>query len=81
MRIRLLLVATYRDLAGTGEVEMDLPAGATAADAVRRLRQSGNGASHLPERPVLAVNQNYASLETALSDGDEIALLPPVAGG
>lgn len=81
MRVRLLLFATYRDLAGTGEVEFDLPAGATAADAVDRLRSSGNGASRLPARPVLAVNQNYAAPDTVLEEGDEVALLPPVAGG
>lgn len=81
MRVRVLLFATYRDLAGTGEVEIELPHGATAADAVAHLRNSGNAASRLPVRPVLAVNQDYASLETELADGDEIALLPPVAGG
>lgn len=81
MRVRLLLFASYRDLAGTGEVDLDLPAGATAADAVALLRRSGNGASRLPARPVLAVNQDYASADTVLAEGDEVALLPPVAGG
>ena len=80
MRIRTLLFATYRDLAGTDELEVELPDGATAADLVERLR-SRKGLDGLPREPALAVNQVYASAGTSLSDGDEVALLPPVAGG
>jgi molybdopterin synthase catalytic subunit len=80
MHVRVLFFALYRDLAGTGEMELELPAGATAATAVERLRAHADLA-RLPERPVVAVNQAYAELEVALSDGDELALLPPVAGG
>ncbi len=58
LRIRLLFFAVYRDLAGTSELQLELPA-----------------------EPVVAVNREYASLATALRDGDELALLPPVAGG
>ena len=81
MRIRTLFFATYRDLAGTGELDLELPAGATAADLVDRLRTRDHPLSALPAEPALAVNQEYAPLSTALADGDEVALLPPVAGG
>jgi molybdopterin converting factor subunit 1 len=80
MRIRTLLFAVYRDMAGTDEMEMELPAGATAADLVLRLRAEP-GLHRLPAEPALAVNQEYAPLSTPLTDGDEVALLPPVAGG
>jgi len=80
MRIRTLFFATYRDLAGSGELELELPGGSTAADLVRVLR-ARDGLSRLPADPVLAVNQEYAPLGTTLADGDEVALLPPVAGG
>jgi molybdopterin converting factor subunit 1 len=80
MRIRTLLFAVYRDMAGTDEIEMVLPAGATAAELVRRLRTEA-GLQRLPAEPALAVNQEYAPLSTQLADGDEVALLPPVAGG
>lgn len=80
MRIRTLLFATYRDLAGTDSLELELPAGSTAADLVARLR-SRQGLEVIPAEPALAVNQIYAPLSTGLSDGDEVALLPPVAGG
>ena len=80
MRIRTLLFATYRDLAGTESLELELPTGATAADVVARLR-TREGLAVIPAEPALAVNQVYSPLSTALSDGDEVALLPPVAGG
>ena len=80
MRVRILLFAQYRDDVGASELLFDLPAGATASDAVAQLR-AHRGAALIPERPVVAVNMNYASLHDVLSDGDELALLPPVAGG
>lgn len=80
MRIRALFFATYRELAGVEALEIDLPPGATAADLVARLRQR-DGLAALPSEPALAVNEAHAPLTTGLSDGDEVALLPPVAGG
>ena len=80
MRVRTLFFALYRDLAGTDELELELPAGATAADLVTRLR-TRPGLDRLPAEPALAVNREYAAARTPLSDGDEVALLPPVAGG
>ncbi len=81
LRIHLLFFAVYRDLAGTSELERELPAGATAGLAVERLRALGGGLARLPAAPVVAVTREYAPLATPLSDGDELALLPPVAGG
>lgn len=80
MRIQTLLFATYRDLAGTESLELELPSGSTAGDLVARLRER-RGLEGLPTEPALAVNQVYAPLSTSLADGDEVALLPPVAGG
>lgn len=81
MRIHFLLFALYRELAGTEELVLELPAGASARDAVARLRSHSAALARLPERPVVAVNREYAPLDTLLSDEDELALLPPVAGG
>jgi molybdopterin synthase catalytic subunit len=80
MRIRTLLFATYRDLAGMDTLELDLPDGSTAGDLIARLR-TRPGLDRIPASPALAVNQVYAPLSTGLADGDEVALLPPVAGG
>jgi sulfur-carrier protein len=81
MRINLLLFALYRDLTGVGELTVDVSDGASAGAALRELRLRDQRFGVLPERPVVAVNREYADLDAVLSDGDELALLPPVAGG
>ena len=81
MRVRFLLFALYRDFAGSDEIELQLPDGVTAETAVSSLRALGGGLAQLPARPVVAINRTYAALSDILSDNDELALLPPVAGG
>jgi molybdopterin converting factor subunit 1 len=81
VRIRLLFFAFYRDLAGAAELSYELPHGSTGASLVMLLRARGDGLARLPARPVIAVNQEYTALDCELQDGDEVALLPPVAGG
>ncbi|HEU4648493.1 MAG TPA: MoaD/ThiS family protein [Gemmatimonadales bacterium] len=81
MRIRLLFFALYRDLAGLPEMELETRSGATAATVVAELRHAGGGLARLPAAPAVAVNREYAPLSTVLRDGDELAFLPPVAGG
>ena len=80
MRVRVLFFAQYRDWAGTDVLELVVPAGATARDLVSQIRADSR-LSRIPAEPALALNQTYASLNSALQDGDEVALLPPVAGG
>ena len=81
MQVRLLLFAQYRDAAGAAELKLDVPAGARAVDAIDLLRSLGSGFARIPARPAVAVNLEYSSLDHILQDGDELALLPPVAGG
>ncbi|HUF50314.1 MAG TPA: MoaD/ThiS family protein [Longimicrobiales bacterium] len=81
MRIRLLLFALYRDLTGVDELVVDVAEGADAASALAALRARDARFAPLPERPVIAVNREYTLLDTILHEGDELALLPPVAGG
>jgi molybdopterin converting factor small subunit len=78
--IQTLLFARYAELAGTDRVTLELPCGARAGDVVRRLREAEFGAS-LPESVLLAVNGRQATSERPLHDGDELAILPPLAGG
>jgi molybdopterin converting factor subunit 1 len=81
MRIHLLLFALYRDVTGVHELTIDVADGSSAAAALADLRRTDSRFAPLPERPVVAVNREYARLDVQLQDGDELALLPPVAGG
>jgi MoaE-MoaD fusion protein len=81
MHVNLLLFALYRDLTGVSELAVEVADGATAAGALAEVRARDERFHALPERPVIAVNREYAQLDVQLSEGDELALLPPVAGG
>jgi MoaE-MoaD fusion protein len=81
MQVNLVLFALYRDLTGVHELSVDVADGSSAGDVVARLRSSDARFAGLPARPVMAINREYALPEEPLRDGDELALLPPVAGG
>ena len=81
LRVRVLLFASYADFAGGGDLELTATAPATVADVVRLVRETVPGGDRMPPRPLVARNQVHAALEDPVGDGDEIAILPPMAGG
>jgi MoaE-MoaD fusion protein len=82
MRIRVLLFATLRQRAGADSLELDLPDDATAADALAALGQRDGLAEVIGRLPLrVAINREYVPDSTALSAGDELAVIPPVSGG
>ena len=80
MNVTVLLFASYADALGAAEIELALPPGSTVHDAVRRVGALP-GAERVPPRPLVAVNERYAPLDRELAPGDQVALIPPVAGG
>ena len=81
LTIHCRLLARYEEVVGQGEVTLELPRPSTVLDAVRFLRARVPNGSLLPERPLVAVNLEHALPSATLNDGDEMALLPPIAGG
>lgn len=80
MTVRVLLFASYADAVGSNEVALDLVDGAVAGDVIERIRQLA-GSHVLPPSPMLAVNASFARAGQRLNHGDEVAIIPPVAGG
>ncbi|HEY9517061.1 MAG TPA: MoaD/ThiS family protein [Gemmatimonadaceae bacterium] len=80
MVINTLLFASYADALGRESVPITLPAGATVADALAHLRALPGG-DRLPPAPLVAINLEYSHTDATLSAGDELAVIPPVAGG
>jgi molybdopterin synthase catalytic subunit len=82
MRVSVRLFAILRERAGADELEIDLPEGATVAQAMDALREQPGLDEPLERiRVAMAVNREYADPETKLAPGDELALVPPVSGG
>jgi MoaE-MoaD fusion protein len=81
VRIKVLMFAILRDLAGEGQTTLELEEGATVRDALARLGEKYPRVAPALGRVAVAVNQAYAKGEAVLSEGDELALIPPVSGG
>jgi molybdopterin converting factor subunit 1 len=80
MTVRVLLFASYADAVGQSELTLELADGAVVGDVVERVREMAGGRA-LPPSPLLALNAAYASSSTVVQRGDEVAIIPPVAGG
>jgi molybdopterin converting factor subunit 1 len=81
IRVRIRLFAMQRELAGTRELELDLPRGATVEDAWHALVQRVPALRPGRASVRFAHNGGYAPADTPLADGDEVAMIPPVSGG
>src|SRR2546426_3168067 len=80
MNVRVVLFAKPRERVGQPNIELALPAGATAADAWSQLSTKYD-LGPLPRSFRCAVNSEYAGWDDPLKDGDELAVIPPVSGG
>jgi len=82
LRVIVKLFAFLREACGRDELVLDLPDGATAADLLERLsRLEALRDLISPDRVRVAINRRYASLDSRIREGDEVAVLPPVSGG
>ena len=80
MTVTALLFASYAEALGSDRVELTLAGSSTVRDVVERLRAMPGGSS-LPAAPLVAVNLTYAGADQRVESGDEVAIIPPVAGG
>jgi molybdopterin synthase catalytic subunit len=76
VKVTVKLFAGLRERAGFGARELELPDGARLADVWKALDLGAQ-----PRGLLYALNKGYADRSTELSDGDEVALIPPVSGG
>ncbi len=78
--VTVQLFASYADLFGASTVELPLTPSTTVKDLLHSLR-SLPGATSLPSAPRVAVNRSFATSDQVIAPSDEVALIPPVAGG
>ena len=80
MSVTVLLFASYADALGASSVTVEVPRDANVADVLAQLR-TRPGADRLPPALLVAVNERYATPASPVRSGDEVAVIPPVAGG
>jgi molybdopterin synthase catalytic subunit len=79
IQVRILCFGVLRDWLGAGAATVELPEGATVGELLARLSQ---GRPAFPMRGIaVSVNAEFAAQAQALTEGDEVGLLPPVSGG
>lgn len=79
--IHVRFFARYAELIGQEQADLVVPLPATVGDVVRRVRDTLPGGRGIPDRPLAALNLTHVKLDAPVQDGDEVALLPPLAGG
>jgi molybdopterin converting factor subunit 1 len=80
MLITVRFFASYADSLGLARTQLALDSGSRVSDVLASVARLP-GAAALPKNPRVAVNQIIADADTLLKTGDEVALIPPVAGG
>jgi MoaE-MoaD fusion protein len=81
MQVKCLFFATLKDIVGSRQLSLDLPAGATVAELLSQLEASYPRIKDYRSVVLTAINEEYVDLRAAIADGDEVALFPPVSGG
>lgn len=79
--IRCRFFGRYAETLGVERIDLELARHASTQDAVAALRSRLENPDLLPEHPLVAINQQHALPDAQLEDGDELAFLPPLAGG
>lgn len=73
--------ASYREAVGKEEIEVDIKENSNISGLLEILKKTLPGLGNLSETLIVSVNKEYASFDSILNEGDEVALLPPVSGG
>jgi molybdopterin converting factor subunit 1 len=81
MRIQVKLFATLRQLAGWSQKTIELTEGSTLNKLLIQLTEQYPALNLTGRTLYAAVNLEFAKPEQVLTDGDEVALMPPVSGG
>ncbi len=81
MRCEVLLFAQHAEAIGSDRLTIELPEGATVAEALALLSKDHETIARTGSTIAVAVNEQYSATTAVLNDGDTIALIPPVSGG
>src|SRR5664279_3166803 len=81
MRVRVLFFGMLRELVGRPSEEVDFPPGADLRAVFESYAVRHPRLRELAPSIVVARNQEFAQLSTTITEGDEVAFLPPVSGG
>ena len=81
MKLRVLFFSVLRDITGTDEITLEVPAGATMGDLLTQIESRWPKLREWQNSLLLALDQTYVKRDEPLHEGAEVAIMPPVQGG
>ncbi len=81
MQVTIRLFARLRDIAGAAELQREVNDGATLRALWQTLVAEFKEFDRYTGSISGAINEEYARMDARITDGDEVAFLPPVSGG
>ncbi|HRH94852.1 MAG TPA: MoaD/ThiS family protein [Prosthecobacter sp.] len=81
MKLRVLFFSVLRDITGSDEVALELPADSTMGDLMLQIEARWPKLRDWQDSLLLALDQTYVKRDALLHDGGEVAIMPPVQGG
>ena len=81
MRVRVLFFGQLKEITGLSEEEAELSEGARVEDLFERYGRRFPKLAVFRTSVAASINQEYAAWRSQVSEGDEVAFLPPVSGG
>ena len=81
MKVRVEFYSQLRDLAGTAELNVDLPAEATVADLLEKIYKKAPDLRSRDKSILVGAGVEFVDRNYKLKAGDEISIMPPVQGG
>ena len=81
VRIRVLFFGVLKDIVGQREESIEIPEGGLVGSVFEHYAARFPRLREVSSSIVLALNQQFSPLSARLSEGDEVAFLPPVSGG
>jgi MoaD family protein len=81
MKVRVEFYSQLRDLAGTAELNVDLPAEATVADLLKKVYEKAPTLRSRDKSILVGAGVEFVDRNYKLKAGDEISIMPPVQGG
>ncbi|HQV22685.1 MAG: molybdopterin converting factor subunit 1 [Moraxellaceae bacterium] len=84
MNITICYFARFREKLGVQQENYTLPKNSTCKEIKSMLSNRGGSWQEVfscTQGVLVAVNQEMATLDSVVTDGDEVAFFPPVTGG
>ena len=81
MKIKVALFAVAKDLAEASELEIELPDNSNVSTLKSVLVEQVPKLKEIVDRSMIAIDHEFAAVDTTIRPHQEIALIPPVSGG